>query len=128
MTEKIKKVTIIAEACQNHNGDRTVLKEMITAAKDAGADIIKIQSMLAEDLTQRPQFETGIKDSAKAKTIQRPYKPEYARLKPMDLDDDAHRWFIAECQKAGIKPMTTIFSWSRLKFLTSLVDKCLIAL
>src|SRR3989338_2484278 len=111
---------IIAEACQNHNGDRAVLKDKIYAAKEAGADIIKIQSMLAADLAQRPQFEAGLKDGDKVKVIQRPFKPEYARLKPMDLDDGAHRWFIAECQKAGITPMTTIFSWSRLKFLASL--------
>lgn len=120
MVESAKKVTVIAEACQNHNGDRAVLKEMIYAAKEAGADIIKIQSMLAADLTRRPQFETGIKDGDKIKAIQRPFKPEVERLKPMDLDDEAHRWFVAECQKAGIKPMTTIFSWSRLKFLSSL--------
>ncbi len=114
------KVTIIAEACQNHKGDKAVLKDMIYAAKDAGADYIKIQSMLAADLTRRPQFEEGLNDAGRVKAIKRPYQPEYERLKPMDLDDEVHHWFIDTCHKAGIKPMTTLFSWSRLDFVASL--------
>ncbi len=115
-----KKVIIIAEACQNHKGDQAILKDMIHAAKESGADVIKIQSMLADELTKREQFEEGVIEAGVVKIIRRPYHPEYERLKPMDLDDDAHRWFVAECQKAGIKPMTTAFTHSRIPFLESL--------
>jgi N,N'-diacetyllegionaminate synthase len=113
-------VTIIAEACQNHKGDLTTLKDMIWEAKEAGADFIKIQSMLADELTKRPEFEEGVTENGKVKAIKRPYQPEYERLKPMDLDDKAHIWFIEECRKAGIKPMTTLMSLSRLDFVASL--------
>ena len=115
-----KKIIIIAEACQNHKGDLNILHDMIYAAQDAGADYIKIQSMLADDLTFRPQFEEGIVEGSQIKAIKRPYKPEYQRLKPLDLDDEAHIWFIEECRRAGIKPLTTLFSLSRLDFICSL--------
>ena len=36
---------IIAECCQNHNGDRDILKKMIHEAAANGADYVKIQSI-----------------------------------------------------------------------------------
>ena len=33
---------IIAELCQNHNGDIKILEEMVHAASDAGAEYAKI--------------------------------------------------------------------------------------
>ena len=115
-----KKVTIIAEACQNHQGDIEILKDMIYAAKEVGADYIKIQSMLADELTNRERFEDGITENGVVKAIKRPYKAEYERLKPMDLNDVAYIWFVKECKKASIKPLTTAFTFSRIKFIASL--------
>jgi sialic acid synthase SpsE len=112
--------TIIAELCQNHNGDETILNEMVHAAAEAGADYAKVQSMLADDLTYRERFETGEWDGDRQTAIKRPYRPEYERLKPLDLDDDAHHRFVDECKKAGIKPMSTAFSRSRIPFLATL--------
>jgi sialic acid synthase SpsE len=111
---------LIAEACQNHNGDLAILRDMIWAAKEAGADYIKIQSMRADDLTRRERFEEGIVVEGTIRAIKRPYRPEYERLKPLDLDDQAHHWFIEECRKAGIRPLTTVFTLSRIPFLSSL--------
>ena len=51
--------TIIAELCQNHQGDRTLLKDMIQAAAASGADYIKTQTIRAEFLTHRPRFDEG---------------------------------------------------------------------
>ena len=34
---------IIAELCQNHNGDKNILEEMVSAAAENGADYAKIQ-------------------------------------------------------------------------------------
>ena len=36
---------IIAELCQNHNGDIKILQEMVHAAAESGADYAKIQSI-----------------------------------------------------------------------------------
>jgi sialic acid synthase SpsE len=112
---------IIAELCQNHNGDFSILKEMVHAASESGAAIVKIQSMLSKDLTHRPRFDFGDKDSlGKIKTIKRPFKTEYDRLKKLDLDDSMHYEFIELCKKYKVIAMTTIFSRSRLKFLETL--------
>lgn len=108
---------IIAELCQNHKGDLDILKEMVHEAARAGATYAKIQSMYAEDLTFRERFETGQAEGDKVLTIKRPYQAEYNRLKPMDLDPEAHEMFIRECEQNKIKPLTTVFSRSRIPFL-----------
>ena len=41
---------IIAELCQNHNGDIKVLEDMVHAAAESGADFAKIQSIHSSDL------------------------------------------------------------------------------
>ena len=51
---------IIAELCQNHNGDLKILKEMVHAAAEAGADYCKIQSIDSSELTHRERFDKGI--------------------------------------------------------------------
>ncbi len=40
----------VAEAGVNHNGDMTLAHKLIDAAKKAGADAVKFQSFIAEDL------------------------------------------------------------------------------
>lgn len=114
-------VEVIAEFCQNHNGDRSVLKEMVHAAAESGATFAKIQSMKAADLTHRPRFDEGATDeTGRVTVIKRPYDAEFWRLKPLDLDDDDHYRFTEWCREAGIKPLTTVFSRSRVPFVASL--------
>jgi len=117
---QVSEPLIIAEFCQNHKGDRNLLKEMIWEAAGSGATYAKIQSMLADDLTFRERFEDGARDGEKQITIKRPYQPEYERLKPMDMTDADHLWFAEECKRAGILPLTTIFSRSRIPFIVGL--------
>jgi N,N'-diacetyllegionaminate synthase len=112
--------TIIAELCQNHNGEFSILKEMVWAAAESGATYAKVQSMLADDLTLRSRFEEGQWEGQRQVAIKRPYHPEYERLKPIDLSDEAHHLFAEECQRAGIKPLTTVFTRVRIPFLVSL--------
>ena len=68
---------IIAELCQNHNGDMSILKEMVHAAKESGADFAKIQSLLSSDLTHRSRFDLGEEENGITKVIKRPFKNEY---------------------------------------------------
>ena len=63
---------VIAECCQNHKGDLSILKDMIWAAAEAGADYVKIQSMLADELTYRERFEEGIYENGVQEAIKRP--------------------------------------------------------
>ena len=81
---------IIAELCQNHNGDRNILDEMVSAAAENGADYAKIQSMHSSELTHRERFDNGLIEGGKVKVIKRPYKDEYERLKKLDLELEDH--------------------------------------
>lgn len=106
---------IIAELCQNHNGDIKILEEMVHAASEAGADYAKIQSLHSDELTHRKRFDDGLVEGNKVKVIKRPYKAEYDRLKKLDLSETDHIKFIEYCEKYKIKPLTTIFSLGRIE-------------
>ena len=111
------KIKVIAELCQNHNGDFNLIEEMVHAASESGADIAKIQSMNSSDLTHREKFDNGLIDNGEIKIIKRPYKEEYERLKLLDLNKDHHYKFLELCSKYNIIPMTTIFNLGKIKFI-----------
>jgi sialic acid synthase SpsE len=112
---------IIVELCQNHNGDIKILDEMVSAAASCGAEIVKIQSLLSKELTDRDRFNHGLVDAnGKIQVIKRPYKDEYERLKKLDLGDEEHHHFINLCHKYKVIPMTTVFTRSRIGFLEQL--------
>ena len=76
---------IIAELCQNHNGDIKILQEMVHAAAESGADFAKIQSIDSTELTHRSRFDEGLVEGGKIKVIKRPFKAELERLSKLDL-------------------------------------------
>ena len=43
-------IQIIAEAGVNHNGSMDLAKQMVKAAKEAGADYVKFQTFIPEKL------------------------------------------------------------------------------
>ena len=90
---------IIAELCQNHNGNINTLKDMVVKAKYSGADIVKIQSIKANSLTKRDEYESF-----------RKYSDEYQRLASLELSIDDELEFIHHAKLHNITPMTTIFS------------------
>ena len=88
----------ISELCQNHNGDLELLEAMIkSAAKDS--DILKIQSIKADTLTNRSQYE-----------VFRPYVQEHKRLKSLELTKKDEEFFIFKCMEYRVESMTTIFT------------------
>lgn len=109
---------IIAEFCQNHNGDIDLLARMIEAAAKSGATHGKIQSILADTISYRPQFEKGLVVDGKIKAIKRPYKVEYDRLKQLELSHKETERFIYLCSQNGLIPMTTCFYKSNAKYLS----------
>ncbi|MDP3800087.1 MAG: N-acetylneuraminate synthase family protein [bacterium] len=112
---------IIVELCQNHNGDRQVLKDMILAAKENGADIVKGQIIFSQDVTHRERFDEGEEEhNGVRKTIKRPYLAEFERMKSVDLSEDDYKFFVSECNRIGITPMLTVFSRNRISFAGSL--------
>lgn len=101
---------LIAECCQNHNGNQEILKRMIHEAAEHGADYVKIQAIRSRELTHRERFDEGVMENGQVKVIKRPYAPELERLSKLDLSLDVERWFVEECWKAGVAPLTTAFT------------------
>lgn len=106
-----KKLKLIAEFCQNHNGDVDILRRMIDAAAEGGATHAKIQTIFAEDVSFREVFEHGETDAdGSVRAIKRPYQPEYDRLKGLELTYAQQSQFAEACRAAGMEPLTTAFN------------------
>jgi N,N'-diacetyllegionaminate synthase len=101
---------VIAELCQNFNGDKALLKDMIWAAAGSGADYVKVQGIFSNELTHRPRFDTGLIEGGEVRVIKRPYEAELERLKTLELDPHDYEWVAAQCLDAGATPMVTLFS------------------
>ena len=107
------KPIIIAECCQNHNGNVEILKNQIHAAAENGADYVKIQAIRSCELTHRNEFDNGIIDqNGNVLVIKRPFDAELERLRKLDLNLEAEAWFVEECKRAGVASMTTAFTIS----------------
>jgi len=101
---------LIAEFCQNHNGDISILNEMVYQAKESGCHYAKIQSIAPDMLTFRERFEEGLTRDKKILSIKRPYLLEKNRLQGLELTMDQQADFVELCNKVGIKPLTTAFT------------------
>lgn len=89
---------IIAELCQNHNGDTDILRQMVESASK-NANIVKIQTIKANTLTHRPNYESY-----------RPFDGEYTRLKGLELNTDTEKSFVELCKENNVESMTTLFT------------------
>ncbi len=103
-------VKMIAEICQNHNGDPGLIKELVCAAKESGATYAKMQTIHSNQLTHRKRFDDGIFEGSKTKSIKRPYQDELKRLSSLDITDKSIEVFLEACKDNKIEPMTTIFT------------------
>jgi sialic acid synthase SpsE len=98
---------IIAEFCQNHNGNVEVLNRMILEAKQGGASHAKIQGLYSSELTKRSEFEPDYQEEG---SLLRPHQAEFDRLSKLDLTLETESHFVEECKKFGIIPMITVFT------------------
>src|SRR5262245_11005962 len=93
-------VELIAEVSSNHGGDIELAKAFIWQYAATGADWVKFQSYQVKTL--------------------RPNDPQREWLAKAELSDDAHHILKAECERAGVKFLTTVFHHSRVPFLAGL--------
>tara|TARA_B100000242_G_scaffold17275_1_gene10591 strand:+ start:32255 stop:33214 length:960 start_codon:yes stop_codon:yes gene_type:complete len=112
---------IIAELCQNHNGSIDAVYEMVDECAEAGATHVKIQHILARNITFRQQFEEGgIDPISGIEYIKRPYKDEYNRLTNLELSNDEVKGFINYCNLRGVIPLTTCFCTEHVSHLSKI--------
>ena len=97
-------VYIIAEAGVNHNGSVEIAKQLVEVAAAAGADAVKFQTFKAEYLatTDAPKAEYQSRTTSLDES-------QFSMLKKLELDENAHRRLMDQCNKCGIEFLSTPF-------------------
>ena len=111
----MKKIKIIAEIGPNHNGKIHLAKKLIKEAKKAGADYVKFQTFITEDII--------IEKAKKAKyQINKRNKKEtqFSMLKKLELSQSNFKILHKYCKKINIKFLSTAFDLKSLNFINSL--------
>lgn len=106
-------VFIIAEAGVNHNGSIEIAKQMVDAAKDAGADCVKFQTFKSENLVSK---EATKADYQKKHTDSN--ESQLDMLKKLELPFEAFAELKRYCDERGIEFLSTAFDMDSLDFLT----------
>ncbi len=106
---------IIAEAGVNHNGDLKLAKQLIDAAAEAGADIVKFQTFNADRLVTR----TALKADYQNQTTDSK-ESHYEMLRRLELTNTMHKELIAHCAARNIEFFSTGFDIESVDLLVSL--------
>lgn len=100
----MEKVIIIAEAGVNHNGNYEIAKQMVVAAKEAGADFVKFQTAVPELVMSvfapKAEYQLTTTDAEESQL-------EMARAIHLTLDK--YKPLKAYCDEVGIKFLSTPF-------------------
>ena len=110
----------IAELCQNHLGKFENIEKMVEECAYNGAKIIKLQYILAKNLSYRPVFDHGLNDGNNKLFIKRPYIAEYKRLKKLELKDKEIKKFVKICERNDVEPAITCFARENIDILKDL--------
>lgn len=101
----MERVTIIAEAGVNHNGDMNIAKKLIDAAAEAGADYVKFQTFKAENLVTK----AAKKAEYQKKNTDEPMESQFEMLKKLELSIEQHHELISYCKIKNIQFLSTAF-------------------
>ena len=113
-------INYIAELCQNHLGKIENVEKMVEECAFYGAKTIKLQYILAKNLSHRPEFDFGLKNKKKIIIIKRPFKDEFRRLKKLELNDREIKKFIKICERNKVEPSITCFTRENIQKLKDL--------
>ena len=109
------KTLIIAEAGVNHNGDMALAKQLIDAATDAGADLVKFQtfnaSRQATRAAKKADYQTRTTDYKES---------QHDMLRRLELTSDMHHELMAHCATRNIGFFSTGFDIESIDLLLSL--------
>lgn len=109
----MRPVTVIAEAGVNHNGHLDLAMELVDAAAEAGADVVKFQSFRAG--------EVATEHAPKARYQSRNLGEggsQLAMLERLELSEAAQGQLQRHCAARGIGFLSTAFDLPSLTFLT----------
>jgi N,N'-diacetyllegionaminate synthase len=103
---------VIAEVGVNHNGDLATALQMVDVAAEAGADAVKFQSFVADELVTAY--------APKASYQGDNTESQRAMLRRLQLAPDEHRHLMSHCQKKKIDFLSTPFERTSANLLESL--------
>jgi N-acetylneuraminate synthase len=106
---------VIAEAGVNHNGDMHLAKQLIEAAAEVGADVVKFQTFKADKLATtkagKASYQQQTTDNA---------ENQQEMLRRLELSPDQHQQLISHCHDSGIEFLSTAFDDSSIDLLITL--------
>lgn len=106
---------IIAEAGVNHNGSYDLALKLIRAARDAGADIVKFQTFVSENLVlksaSKAEYQVSTTGSAES---------QLDMIKKLELPFDSFIKLSEACEREGIRFLSTPFDLDSIDFLDTL--------
>ena len=106
---------IIAEAGVNHNGDINLAYQLVEAAAEAGADIVKFQTFNAKLLaTAKADKASYQKETTGEVETQRDM------LQKLQLNREQHLQLIDHCDRIGIEFLSTAFDSASIELLSTL--------
>lgn len=115
-----KKCYIIAEAGVNHNGRLDLAYKLCDAAKQAGADAVKFQTWITEDIITQ-----NVEQAEYQKKNNGNDESQFDMLKKLELSFDDFSKIKEHCDNIGITFMSTADEKMSLDFLVSLGVPCL---
>ncbi len=111
----IKRTLIIAEAGVNHNGDLGLARQLIDAAADAGADLVKFQTFNANRqvtrIAKKAVYQTQKTDGKES---------QHDMLQRLELTEAMHNELIAHCATRNIGFFSTGFDIESIDLLLKL--------
>ncbi len=109
----MEKVLIIAEAGENHNGDMKLAYQLIDAAKEAGADIVKFQTSVnsISRHARKAEYQKRTTDAGES---------QLAMVNRLRLGFDNYAKLKQYSESAGIEFLSTPFDVESVRFLSSI--------
>ena len=107
---------IVAEIGANHNGDMTLCRAMIDAARECGADAVKFQSWSKSSLISRAEYDRNTAYVSK----QRNQPTLEESVDQYQLSRAQHEEISAYCRKTGVVFFSSCFSNAEVDMLESL--------
>jgi N-acetylneuraminate synthase len=108
-------VFIIAEAGVNHNGDVELARRLIEAAAEAGADAVKFQAFVAEQLATPHAAKARYQQEAATSG-----EPQLEMLRRLELGPDDFRELKGHCDRKGVAFLASPFDYESADLLEQL--------
>lgn len=110
----MNRIYIVAEAGVNHNGQFDLAQEMIHQAADTGADAIKFQTFIAEEVISRHAPKAPYQEQS---TL--PGESQLEMVRGLQFDEKQHQGLLCICQSRGIGFISSPFDLASVEMLTS---------